>query len=95
MSSEQRSGEARGIDRNGCGDRDSSGTVHRKWGYIPPNVHFNRDDDDDDDDVDDGDGDGDQSMDRVYPNVHLKVSCNGGTPKWMVYNGKSIYQWFG
>ena len=37
VSSEQRSGEARGIDRNGCGDRDSSsGTVHiENWGISP------------------------------------------------------------
>ena len=24
---------------------------------------------------------------------YVEVSYNGGTPKWMVYNGKSIYKW--
>jgi hypothetical protein len=38
VSSEQRSGEARGIDRNGCGDRDSSGTVHIENGVISPQM---------------------------------------------------------
>ena len=23
----------------------------------------------------------------------MEVSIKGGTPKWMVYNGKSIYKW--
>jgi hypothetical protein len=23
----------------------------------------------------------------------MGVSINGGTPKWIVYNGKSIYKW--
>jgi hypothetical protein len=24
---------------------------------------------------------------------YLRLSINGGTPKWMVYEGKSIYKW--
>ena len=29
----------------------------------------------------------------IYITIYMVISVNGGTPKWMVCNGTSIYKW--
>ena len=36
---------------------------------------------------------GDRDRNNIYIYMYMRVSINMGTPKWIVYNGNSIYKW--